>query len=52
MEGSARSIPGCTVDTDVIERGGGYGIGDECGEDICHNNLCRLVMVDVIRRMV
>lgn len=50
---NVRNILGCTVDT-VVTGGGGrsVGIGDNCDNDVCRYDLCRLVMVDVMRRSV
>lgn len=45
-------IPRYTVYTVVIESGSGSDVGDNCNYEVCPDHLCRLGMVDVIRRRV
>lgn len=52
LEVSGRRFSGCTVDTVVIERGSSFGVGDNCGQNIYRDDLHRLVMVDITRKMV
>lgn len=38
--------------TIVVERGGGPRIRDSCSDDVCCDDLCRILMVDAIRTKV
>lgn len=49
---SGWGILGCTVDTVVVERDGSYGITGSCSNNVCRDDRCQLVMVDVIRGAV
>lgn len=45
-----QSIAGCSVDTFAIYRGISSGKCDNCSNNVCRDDLCRLLIFDVMKR--